>query len=83
MGNFEHQYVTFAVLPLNEYYASSKKKTSSDQETCWPLILEATCNNKFLLIHLEETVSVHMYFCMAIGFECFIAVSAEDYDTPL
>jgi hypothetical protein len=24
-----------------------------------------------------------MYVCMAIGFKCFIAVSAEDYDTPL
>jgi hypothetical protein len=60
-----------------------RKKTSSDQEICWPLIIEATCNNKFLLIHLEWPVPVQMYFCMAIGFECFIAVSAEDYDTPL
>jgi hypothetical protein len=53
MGNFEHQYVTFAMLLLNEHHASSEKKTSSDQETCWPLILEATYDNKFLLIHLE------------------------------
>jgi len=50
MGNFECQYVTFAMLLLNEHHASSEKKTSSHQETCWPLILEATCNNKFLLI---------------------------------
>ena len=83
MGNFEHQYVTFVMLLLNEHRASSEGKTSSGQETCWPLILEATCNNKFLLIHLEKTVPIQMYFCMAIGFECFIAVSAEDYDTPL
>jgi hypothetical protein len=50
MGNFEHQYVTFAMLLLNEHHASSEKKTSSDQETYWPLITEATCNNKFLII---------------------------------
>jgi hypothetical protein len=71
------------MLLLNEHHASSEERTSSDQETCWPLSLEATCNDKFLLIDLEKTVPVQMYFWMAKGFECFIALSAEDYDTPL
>jgi hypothetical protein len=85
--NFEQQYVTFAMLLLNIIYiyisCLIREKNKFRPRNCWPPILEATYNNNFFLIHLEKTVPVQIYFCMAIGFECFTGMSVEDFDTPL
>jgi len=68
------------IFQFNIHHTTSNKNTVPDQEIHWLPILETTCYPDFLLPSLEEKLygSNFVEYC-----KNFVAVWAEDFDTPL